>query len=166
MEANSGTAERARIVDELRRAWDGDPWHGDPVRRVLDGIRAEDAAARPLANAHGVWQIVLHMTAWTREVARRLRDRVAREPADGDWPEVPRGGAGEWAAAVDALARAHAELVEAVAAFPPEELDEVVGEERDRPLGAGVSYAVMLHGLAQHHAYHAGQIALLRKSFG
>jgi hypothetical protein len=67
---------------------------------------------------------------------------------------------------VDALARAHAELVEAAAAFPPAELEQVVGDERDRPLGAGVSYAVMLHGLAQHHAYHAGQIALLRKSFG
>ena len=46
------------------------------------------------------------------------------------------------------------------------ELDRAVGEARDRPLGAGVTYAVMLHGIAQHHAYHAGQIALLRKSFG
>jgi hypothetical protein len=158
-------AERDRLLDELRRAWDGDPWHGDPVRRVLDGIRAEHAAARPLPHAHGVWQIVLHMTSWTREVARRLRDRVAREPEDGDWPAIG-GGEGEWNAALDALARAHGELLDAVAAFPPAELDHVVGEARDRPLGAGVTYAVMLHGIAQHHAYHAGQIALLRKSFG
>ena len=34
---------------------------------------------------------------------------------------------------------------------------------RDRALGAGVTYAVMLHGVAQHYAYHAGQIALLKK---
>jgi uncharacterized damage-inducible protein DinB len=158
-------AERDRLLDELRRAWDGDPWHGDPVRRVLEGITADQAAARPLPHAHGVWELVLHMTSWTREVARRLRDRVAREPEDGDWP-APGTGEGEWNAALDALARAHAALVEAVAAFPPALLDQTVGEERDRPLGAGVSYAVMLHGLAQHHAYHAGQIALLRKSFG
>ena len=165
LSAAAVVAERALIVDELRRAWDGDPWHGDPVRSILDGITAEQAAVRPLAGAHGIWQIVLHMTAWTREVTRRLRDRVAREPRDGDWP-APGTGEGEWNAALEALARAHAELVDAVAAFPPAELDHVVGEERDRPLGAGVSYAVMLHGLAQHHAYHAGQIALLRKSFG
>ena len=161
----AAAAERDRILDELRRAWDGDPWHGDPVRRILDGVTPGQAAARPLPGAHGILQIVLHMTAWTREVSRRLRDRTAREPEDGDWPE-PRGGAGEWEAAVDALARAHAELVAAVAAFPPAGLEQAVGDERDRPLGAGVSYAVMLHGLAQHHAYHAGQIALLRKSFG
>lgn len=155
-------AERDHILDELRRAWDGDPWHGDPVRAVLAGLTPEQAAAHPLPGAHSAWEIVLHMTAWTREVARRLRDRVARDPEDGDWPAV-RGDLGQ---AVDALARAHAELLDAVAAFPPAELDRVVGEARDRPLGAGVSYAVMLHGLAQHHAYHAGQIALLRKAVG
>ncbi|HEX2209169.1 MAG TPA: DinB family protein [Longimicrobium sp.] len=159
-------AERDRLLDELRRAWDGDAWHGDPVRRVLDGITAQQAAARPLPSAHGIWELVLHMTSWTREVTRRLRDRVAREPADGDWPSVLKTGEGEWNAALEALAAAHAGLVDAVAAFPPAELDHFVGDERDRPLGAGVSYAVMLHGLAQHHAYHAGQIALLKKSFG
>lgn len=29
--------------------------------------------------------------------------------------------------------------------------------------GTGVTRDVLLHGLAQHHAYHAGQIALLSK---
>ena len=165
LSAAAVVAERALILDELRRAWDGDPWHGEPVRRILDGIYAEQAAARPFPGAHGIWELVLHMTSWTREVTRRLRDRVAREPADGDWPAVSGGGDREWRAAVDALARAHAELVSVAAEFPPAELEHAVGDERDRPLGAGVSYAVMLHGLAQHHAYHAGQIALLRKSF-
>lgn len=162
MEPSPSTAERDRLLDELRRAWDGDPWHGDSVRAILSGLTADAAAARPLANAHTAWEIVLHLTSWTREVTRRLRDRVARDPAHGDWPSA--GGA--WDESVDALARAHAELLDAVAAFPPGELDQRVGEARDRPLGAGVSYTVMLHGVAQHYAYHAGQIALLRKATG
>ncbi len=29
--------------------------------------------------------------------------------------------------------------------------------------GQGVTRYVLLHGLAQHHAYHAGQIAILSK---
>ena len=158
-------AERDHLLDELRRAWDGDPWHGDSLRRVLQGITAAQASARPIPRAHSIWELVLHLTAWTREVTRRLRDRVAREPLDGDWP-VPGSGEGEWSAALDALSRAQAELLDAVAAFPPAKLDHVVGDERDRPLGAGVTYAVMLHGVSQHLAYHAGQIALLRKSVG
>ena len=158
-------AERDRLLDELRRAWDGDPWHGDPLRRVLQGITAQQAAQRPIPQAHSIWELVLHLASWTREVTRRLRDGVAREPEDGDWP-VPGSGEGAWSATVDALGHAHDELVDAVAAFAPAELDHVVGDERDRPLGAGVTYAVMLHGISQHYAYHAGQIALLRKSFG
>jgi uncharacterized damage-inducible protein DinB len=161
--AAADTAERDRILDELRRAWDGDPWHGDSLRAILDGVTEDAAAARPLTNAHSVWEIVLHLAAWTREVTRRLRDSVARDPADGDWPPV---GDGAFEAAVDALGRAHAELLDAVAAFPPARLADVVGEARDRPLGAGVPCAVMLHGIAQHYAYHAGQIAILRKGMG
>lgn len=156
-------ADRERILDELRRAWDGDPWHGDALRTILGAVPAGGAAATPLPGAHSVGELVLHLTTWTREVTRRLRDRVAREPTDADFPPF---SVGTWDAAVDALERAHAELLAAVQAFPPGELDDVVGDERDRPLGSGVSYAVMLHGVAQHYAYHAGQIALLRKGLG
>jgi hypothetical protein len=43
-------------------------------------------------------------------------------------------------------------------------LDEPVGMTRDAPLGTGFSYYVMLHGLAQHDAYHTGQIMLLKRA--
>ncbi|HYW12836.1 MAG TPA: DinB family protein [Longimicrobium sp.] len=156
-------AERDRILDELRRAWDGDPWHGDALRTILRGVPGDAAAARPLPGAHSVGEIVLHLGTWTREVTRRLRDRMARDPVDDDFPPFAAGGLDD---AVDALERAHAELLAAVEAFPPAELDTVVGDARDRPLGSGVSYAVMLHGIAQHYAYHAGQVAILRKGAG
>jgi hypothetical protein len=42
---------------------------------------------------------VLHLASWSREVARRLHDRVARDPEDGDWPPFPgasRAGGRRW----------------------------------------------------------------------
>jgi len=36
--------------------------------------------------------------------------------------------------------------------------------EREAPLGTGTTFLVMLHGVAQHDAYHAGQMKLLRKA--
>jgi uncharacterized damage-inducible protein DinB len=157
-------SEVERIVDELRRAQHGDPWHGSPVRDVLAGVSAEVAARRPIPDAHTIWEIVLHMTAWRREATRRVRTGVADVPAEGDWPPVG-GGAGEaeWGAAREALADAHDALVRAVADLPESRLDETLGDRRDRAAGTGVSYYVLLHGVAQHDAYHAGQIALLRK---
>jgi uncharacterized damage-inducible protein DinB len=158
-------SEREDILDELHRAWDGDPWHGDSLLRILDGVTAEQAAARPLAHAHSIGELVLHLGSWSREVARRLRDRVARDPEAGDWPPFG-GGEPAWRAVMDAMDQAHRELLAAIGSFPAADLPATVGDDRDRPLGAGVAFAVMLHGTAQHYAYHAGQIALLRKALG
>jgi len=44
--------------------------------------------------------------------------------------------------------------------------DALVGPSREAGLGTGVSVAVMLHGIIQHDAYHAGQMALLKKALG
>ena len=68
-------SEIDRIIDQLEREHAGDPWHGSPLSAILDGITAGDAALKPLAGAHSIWELVLHMTAWKREVRRRLSSR-------------------------------------------------------------------------------------------
>jgi hypothetical protein len=67
---------------------------------------------------------------------------------------------------VDALEQAHAQFLAAVDRLPSSKLDEVTADERDPALGSGVPYAVLLHGLSQHYAYHAGRVAMLRKALG
>ncbi len=154
------------VLDELERAWDGDPWHGSPLAAILADVTAEAAVARPIAAAHSIWEITLHLTGWTREVTRRIRGGAAGLPAGGDWPPVGAATPAAWDEAVRALGAAHRELLAAVGELPPGRLAERVGDTRDAPLGSGVSHAVTLHGLAQHHAYHGGQIALLSKAAG
>jgi hypothetical protein len=39
-----------------------------------------------------------------------------------------------------------------------------IGDVRDPALGSGVTNYVTLHGIVQHHAYHAGRISLLKKA--
>lgn len=152
------------LLDELERAWDGDPWHGSPLAAILSGMTAAAALTRPIPAAHTIWEITLHLTGWTREVTRRVRGAAADLPAEGDWPAVAEASPAAWEAARSALAAAHHDLLATVRGLPPGRLAEVVGDARDAPLGSGVSFAVTLHGLVQHHAYHAGQIALLRKA--
>ena len=156
--------EIARIADQLERAFDGDPWWGPSTRAALAGIDAEAATRRVVAEAHTVWEIVLHMTAWQREVARRLREGTAREPADGDWPQLPEPTQANWTIALEALERANREAVLAVRDMDLGRLDELIGEERDRPVGSGVSRYVTLHGLVQHNVAHTAQISLLAKA--
>jgi uncharacterized damage-inducible protein DinB len=153
--------ELERIIDQLRRAYEGDPWYGSSLRSVLRGLDETTARRRLVDAVHTIEEIVLHIASWQREVARRLREGMAREPEDGDWPTP-----GSWPEALDALDRSYGELLASVSALPADHLSEIVGEERDRPLGSGVSYYVMLHGVVQHTIAHTAQISLLRKALG
>jgi uncharacterized damage-inducible protein DinB len=134
------------------------------VRTALEGVDAITAVAHPVPGAHSICEIVLHMTAWVQEVARRVRVGVAQEPEAGDWPSPAASSESGWQAAVAALDAANAELLKAIRAMDEVRLGDVVGEARDPALGTGVTRYVMLHGLVQHHVYHAGQISLLKRA--
>jgi uncharacterized damage-inducible protein DinB len=156
--------EIGRIADQLARAFEGDAWYGPNTRDALAGLTAEQAAHRPLPQAHTIWEIALHVTSWNREVLRRLRTATARDPADGDWPDPPEATEENWRWTVDGLEASFRELLAEVRAFPAVRLGEVLGEERDRPLGSGVSFYVLLHGIVQHVVAHTAQMSLLRKA--
>jgi len=64
--------ETKRIADQLQRAFEGEAWHGPSLRELLAEVSAEKAASRPLALAHNIWEIVLHVAAWHGGVKRRL----------------------------------------------------------------------------------------------
>lgn len=155
-----------RLAEQVGAALSGPAWHGASLEENLAGLTAEQAAARPVADAHSIWELVLHLTAWTGEVTRRLGGAAPAAPAEGDWPAVGAVSPRAWTDARARLRSAHEALVEAVRRCPPERWTERVGGERDAPLGTGVSYAEMVQGLLQHDAYHGGQIGLLRKALG
>jgi uncharacterized damage-inducible protein DinB len=149
----------AHIADQLRRAFAGDAWHGDSLFEILGGVTAAQAAARPIQSAHTIWELVLHVAAWDGAVLRRL-DGVAVTLSDAEnFPPVTDASETAWRKALAEVRRVHEELVEAVSVLPDSRLDEKVpGKE-----GAHYTFYYMLHGVAQHELYHAGQIALLKK---
>ena len=153
-----------RIASEFERACGGDPWYGPAVQSILAGVGVNEAITHPVPGAHSMGEIVLHMTGWAREVARRLRDGIAREPELGDWPACTARTESEWQAIVAGLFAANAELLAAMRAGDDAQLADRIGDARDPEIGSGVTRYVMLHGIVQHHVYHAGQLSLLKKA--
>ena len=148
------------LREDLHKVYDGDPWHGSSIKAMLDGIDADTAALRSIPRSHTIWELVLHMASWTREVASRVSGADARDPVD--WPEPQfGGGAAAWDAARRDLAAAHAELEARVATLQPDGLLRWVGDQRDPKLGTGLTVGTTIRGLLQHHTYHQGQIAIL-----
>jgi uncharacterized damage-inducible protein DinB len=152
------------LVDQLERAHAGDPWHGSSRASLLADVTADVARTRPSSSVHSIWELVLHMTAWTREVTRRLRGGMASEPEMGDWPPLPATpDERAWRAAIAALGQAHVMLRDTVRAFDESRLTTRVGDERNAALGTGVTFAQTINGLVQHDAYHSGQIAVVKR---
>ena len=156
--------ELARIDDELYRAYEGDCWHGPPLVGVLDGVTAEVAAGKHPALAHSIWGLVLHLTVWVEVVRLRIVERRAiEEPARGNFPPVADTSPAAWAGALADLGTEVQRLRDVVRGLDPGRLDEALPGIDEQLLAKDYPAAVMLHGTAQHLAYHAGQIALLKK---
>ena len=148
--------EAKRIAEQHRRAYHGEAWHGPSVFETLRGVTAAAAAKRPIAQAHTIWELVLHLTSWERIVCSRVEGEVIEDSRALDWPAMPRPTATAWKEARAALESASDELRMAIARMTDRKL-------QTKRAGATRTYYDLVHGQVQHALYHAGQIALLRK---
>ena len=144
------------IADQISRAFRGESWHGPSVLEVLAGVSAEDAAAHPIAGAHSIWEIVLHLTGGYILVLRRVRGERAQLSPEEEWPPVPECSAEAWRESQHTLEQLNRQLQGAVRDFPTERLSQELGSE--------YSAYVQFCGAPQHDLYHAGQIVMLKKA--
>lgn len=158
MKQNVST-ESARIADQLRRAFDGSAWHGPALLELLEDVDAATAASRPVANVHSIWELVLHIAVWDRSGLVRLGGEKYQPTGDDDFPRIKNAGEASWRKAVADAKRTHERLVNTVASLPDSRL-------WDRVPGKRYGFYHLLHGIAQHELYHAGQIAILKKAAG
>src|SRR5882724_4379771 len=153
-------SETARLADQIRRAFEGDAWHGDSIKELLAGVTAATAAARPIKNAHSIWELVLHIAAWDDAVLRRIGGAAVQLTKQEDFPPVKDTSPAAWRQTLTDLDQTHKQLIEAVAAFPDSRLnDQVPGKTEGY-----YDFYYMFSGIVQHELYHAGQIALLKKA--
>lgn len=156
-------SELNRIRDQFQRAFDGDPWHGPPVLALLDGVTAEQAAAHPIPGAHSIWELALHIGAWESACKRRLAGDPAQLGDNENWPPVSDTSEAAWEKTKQNLITNHRELLQAIESADESRLDEPIIND---PQTEYSSVYVTLHGGVQHDAYHAGQIAILKRALG
>ena len=150
-------SESALIADQLRRAFEGDAWHGPALLELLQGVNAATAAAKPVGNAHSIWELVLHIAAWDAAALRRLSGEKTQLTGEANFPAVPKPTEAAWRNGVARAKRTHERLVKTVGSLSESRL-------RERVPGKKYDFYHLLHGVAQHELYHAGQIAILKKA--
>jgi uncharacterized damage-inducible protein DinB len=149
--------ESAGIADQLQRAFNGSAWHGPAVMELLEDVDASTAVAKPIPNVHSIWELLLHVTVWDAAALTRLDGSKCQPTGDANFPPVTKAESAAWRRAVANAKRTHDRLVKTVKALSDERL-------RSRVPGKRYDFYHMLHGIAQHELYHAGQMAILKKA--
>lgn len=150
------TTQAHRLAEQLQLAVAGSAWHGPSVLELLEGVSAVDAASHPVAGAHSIWELLLHIRSDYDLALRLLAGDDTPLSASEAWPPCPDPSDAGWRRAVTDFARASERLQQAMRGFPDERLhDPLLDGEPD-------SAFVVFCGVTQHNLYHAGQIALLK----
>ena len=154
-------SETDRIWDQLQRTFEGgDAWRCPSLRDLQAAVGAPQAAARPIAAAPSIWELLLHLTVYENVARRRLGgEKVETLPDELGWPKPPDTSPSAWLRAKLDFGEARRALRQAVASFPEARLGETVP-------GREYTFYVMLHGAIEHALYHAGQIEMLMVAQG
>jgi uncharacterized damage-inducible protein DinB len=148
--------ELERIADQIHRAYSGNAWHGPSVLEALEGVTAEMAARRFITNAHSIWELAHHIGAWADIPRRRILGEDFKITDELNFPPVVATDEASWRKSLDALAESQGKILDLVRTLDEYRLDQPVMKD-------GPTLYVLLHGVAQHHIYHAAQIVLLKK---
>ena len=150
--------ECMRMGDQLRRAFEGNAWHGPAVGELLSEVSATQAAARPIASAHSIWELMLHIEAWENVAIAAISGIAMPKPMlpEQDFPRIADQTEAAFKAAKERLFQVNQKLAEAIENFDAKRLEDTVP-------GRAYDFYHLFHGMTQHALYHAGQIALLKK---
>lgn len=145
------------LSGRLRRTITGPMWHGPSLREALEGMTAADAVERPIGSMKTMWDIVQHVTARAERARLRMDGLALEEPTpEEDWPRIPIPCTTEaWDDSKVRMANAYRSMAVRVCEVLSKGFLTVVEKQ-------AYNVATMADGVAEHGAYHAGQLVILR----
>jgi hypothetical protein len=160
MSETSNDSERA-LRDHLSRLLGWRDAHAD-FDAAVEGLAAEKQGIRPGGLPHSPWELLEHLRitqADILEFCRSAKYQEKRWPEDY-WPASPApADAGAWDRSA-AEYRADREALQSLAADTEIDLLATI------PWGDGQTYLRELLLVADHTAYHVGQLVLVRRALG
>jgi uncharacterized damage-inducible protein DinB len=131
------------------------------LEQALEGLPAGLRGKRPAPAIHSVWEELEHMRLAQEDILRYTQDQgwVSPDWPQGYWPAGDEPTEAQWA---DAVARFRADLDEVIALVrdPARDLTARL------PQGQGRTYLRQVLLVADHNAYHLGQVVQTRKLLG
>ena len=148
--------ETDRILEQLKRSFYKEAWHGLAYLEILDGVTAEQASKHPIKNAHSILEIVLHTTTWIEAVRIRCLGKEFKVSDERDWSKVTEFSDAAWQQTIIDLKDEHKKLEDVIASIALSDLSK-------NAAGSTMPNCSMLDSIIHHNIYHSAQIAILKK---
>jgi len=132
------------------------------MEKALADVRADLRNIRPLPDAHSIWEELEHLRIAQEDILRYTIDPEWKSPAwpEGYWPSKNQNVTDDmWKASVDGFFASLAELIKLVENVKVELTATI-------PHGEWRTYLRQILLVADHNAYHLGQIVQTRKLLG
>jgi uncharacterized damage-inducible protein DinB len=150
--------EILQIAEQLRDAYEGEPWFGRSISSILNEID-EAIVFKKTADQHSILELLWHMITWKEFTLSRLRnddELPIKYFEENDWRMLDHSDKALWQQGLQEFSKLHNELVEIIR----QQNDELLFQRvRDRKY----DFRKLLYGIVQHDIYHLGQIAYIKK---
>lgn len=147
------------IIRLLQETFEGNPWHGRSLKALLSEVTPEMALKKPNAASHSIAELVYHIATWRDFTISRLKAEEGKDMEyfeRNDWRMLDLNSFQTWEQGLQMLEETQQRLLTVLEEFQDSILPEKVAERT-------YNFKVLLYGLVQHEAYHAGQIAYVSK---
>jgi uncharacterized damage-inducible protein DinB len=150
----------AALRAHLGRILDWEDAHAS-FDRAIEGLPARLRGVTPAGGAHSAWQLLEHLRICQHDILDFCRNPKYVEMAMEDYwpPSAAPPSAKAWSASVAAVRRDRGALKKLAA-------DRGVDLFARIPHGSGQTYLRELLLVADHNAYHVGQLVALRRALG
>ena len=151
--------EIENIIESLRETLYGEPWYGRSFFDIAKEIDASKAFIKP-NDQHSLAELLYHMITWSEFTENIFvkEKRSAKIFDDLDWRNIDQQK-NSWEKGLKIFKTINENIIAVLLTKEDSFLDESVAERK-----YNVRY--LLNGLIQHHIYHLGQIAYLKKMLG
>lgn len=145
------------IIRNLQAVLGGEPWYGRSVYEILEEVDPASVSVNPHAG-HSLLELLYHMLTWTEFTIKRLegsQDPDLSFTEKTDWRDIDPA-VYTWEKGLAGFRKANERIIELLTGKNDVFLREIVDYRQ-------YNFRFLLNGLIQHHIYHLGQIAYIRK---
>lgn len=149
-----------QYAHQFTTIYDGQPWYGDSISKVLLDITPAKAFWQPSNNAHSIAQILSHIIYWRQKLIKKLEGDIeyqASVKSDDNWKSNERLKKDGWKSLRKLFGESQTQLITQLKKQKETLLKEKYSDN--------VTFQDLINGILQHDLYHLGQIAYLKNIY-